>query len=383
MFLRNHTNCTTQCVSGFYVSRSGHFEKVTVTWSEGSSHSPIFFSFMCIAELIHNPPDSGGVRDAIKEVLTSVTADNIDPKENKRFGIPLGVDTVRRIWGDSAVQLKSGYSLVIKVIEDKVVYKHPFNGSEKSQLIWLLQFAEQRKQWPTRCSFPKSFSRYGYTDEYFKFDMYQAPYSRETARKNIVVFVEEVIECIKELHALKFAHLDIRLENVCFNAARKAVLIDLDRSLECDTLAEFCCQSAESTMYQSPFEGATCENLDWKQFSIMICFILSTESMPYHSIFIRSEEECIVREKSTVKEEKSTRKKSKSIVKEEKNTRKKSKKSIVKEEKSTQKKSKKSIVKEEKSTQKKSKKRKPKKKPEEIVKVDAFLKKMFFRGNCY
>ena len=53
----------------------------------------------------------------------SVVAVKIDPDVNKQLSIPLGMDTVRHICGHSAVQLKSGFSLVIEVTKDGKVTK--------------------------------------------------------------------------------------------------------------------------------------------------------------------------------------------------------------------------------------------------------------------
>ena len=126
------------------MSLGGHFEKVTVGWSEELDEP---FGFTCAAELIVNKDD---VSSTITEVLRSVVAVKIDPDVNKQLSIPLGMDTVRHICGHSAVQLKSGFSLVIEVTKDgKVtkdtkdtkdgkVFKRPFNQSESSRLELLL-----------------------------------------------------------------------------------------------------------------------------------------------------------------------------------------------------------------------------------------------------
>lgn len=48
--------------------------------------------------------------------------------------------------------------------------------------------------------------------------------------KGCMPFVRSVVKAIQELHRFNTAHLDIRLENICFNTNNEAILIDIDRS---------------------------------------------------------------------------------------------------------------------------------------------------------
>ena len=197
---------------------------------------------------------------------------------------PLGTDIVCKLWGKTATQLQSGFSLVIKVEAEGKVYKYPFNDLETCQVLSLMQFLKDLKgPHPTRCSMPLERSVYLLRD-FFSYPDYGSPMSRAEARQRIVFFVDEVIMCVKKLHSLGLAHMDIRLENVCFTASRNAVL---DRYVPLQKLAiKLPYNSKSSTMYQSPFRGSTAEHLDWKQVSIMMCYIQSTKRLPYHSITI-------------------------------------------------------------------------------------------------
>lgn len=51
----------------------------------------------------------------------------------------------------------------------------------------------------------------------------------EAAKRCLRSVLEKIQIAIDELHKFGFAHLDIRLENVCFDKELNAVLIDLDR----------------------------------------------------------------------------------------------------------------------------------------------------------
>ena len=57
------------------------------------------------------------------------------------------------------------------------------------------------------------------------------PMVREEAQRCIGHLFTEIRSAIKQLHLqTKLVHLDIRLDNVCFNVNYKPVLIDLERT---------------------------------------------------------------------------------------------------------------------------------------------------------
>lgn len=98
-----------------------------------------------------------------------------------------------------------------------------------------------------------------------------------------------MVLAITELHE-KFerAHLDIRLQNICFRSDGTAMLIDLDRSCEKTERAEFLqSQWGESVMYMAPHSDWTAEKIDWRQLAIMILAILNgTDNIKYQQFFI-------------------------------------------------------------------------------------------------
>ena len=91
----------------------------------------------------------------------------------------------------------------------------------------------------------------------------------------------KVVCAVRELHDFGCAHLDIRLENICFRENGEAVLIDLDRSLEVIVplrmLGGFC---GSSTMYPEKMLGrlnAPVTLIDWRQVSIMAYYTMTSE----------------------------------------------------------------------------------------------------------
>ena len=67
---------------------------------------------------------------------------------------------------------------------------------------------------------------------FFKYDrVHYDPMTAEEAKKCLQHFFSEVRSVIGQLHdTYKLAHMDIRLDNICFNQQFKPILIDLDRS---------------------------------------------------------------------------------------------------------------------------------------------------------
>ena len=73
---------------------------------------------------------------------------------------------------------------------------------------------------------------------------------------------------ISEYHSLRYAHQDIRLENVCFNNQYEPVLIDIDRSVDIETAAVI---HGESCMY---VPGMTPEQIDWIQLGWLAAWVI-------------------------------------------------------------------------------------------------------------
>ena len=90
---------------------------------------------------------------------------------------------------------------------------------------------------------------------------------------------------IQSLHAAKYAHLDIRLPNICFKPDGTVVLIDLDNYMDSSLLANSILRS-NSVMYNyqgrkllpgvAPTEFPvhwTVQNIDFRQLGIMMQYI--------------------------------------------------------------------------------------------------------------
>ena len=57
----------------------------------------------------------------------------------------------------------------------------------------------------------------------------EEPLHRDQAARCLDEMVLNIASALISLHGAKLAHLDLRLENICFNSDGSVVLIDLDR----------------------------------------------------------------------------------------------------------------------------------------------------------
>lgn len=110
-------------------------------------------------------------------------------------------------------------------------------------------------------------------NRFYRFDAYKPPLRKEDfmSTTELLSFVRTVTRAVTELHDKgNVAHLDIRLENVCFNTNDEAVLIDVDRSCpKLQDASKLFMLYSRSSMYKVPGQW-TCEKLDWRQFGILL-----------------------------------------------------------------------------------------------------------------
>ena len=113
------------------------------------------------------------------------------------------------------------------------------------------------------------------TKVFFAFEVLPySPLTVENVSKCLKEFIQSLKEAITEFHEAGFAHLDIRLENVCFNGQCEAVLIDLDRA------QPRACNATELPNYDSAMYTPTgadwkVDKLDWMQLGFLIKFVLT------------------------------------------------------------------------------------------------------------
>ena len=207
--------------------------------------------------------------DVIEEIDLLTTADTASMPssydcQTPKFVVSLSTDDLM-YFGSGAEQMPSTTSTLVKCGHS--YYKHPFKAN--ITLLWSLSFTDN----PLRITlFPEKkgdlfFFRY----EAVHYD----PLTAEDAYKCLREFVQCLHATIKAFHNEGYAHLDIRLENVCFDEHFRPILVDLDRSV----LIEDGADSYESScMYRS---GKTGNELDYIQLGWLIAWVVEPGS-DYH-----------------------------------------------------------------------------------------------------
>lgn len=276
-FLKNRGVSTNQ-ISGFYIPvTSGYVEVIKCVWEDK----------LLKFDISSRPLQKEEVLPKIKDVYhTQLLYKPCGSRTD--FKVPLTPSFVEETWGRNAFQWKSGESIVIFSPSDDSVYKHPLNPDESGRLHYLQQSRESLAALQ-HSSIPVNFI---WKDmiPYFKYPMYSSHLSRDEARAIVTELVDEVAAALQELHQVNVAHQDIRLENVCFkHETGSVVLIDLDRSCSVDESAsKRISRYGKTTMYNFPSSSSipwTAENIDWRQFAIMIHYIVSDESVQdYHKL---------------------------------------------------------------------------------------------------
>ena len=171
-------------------------------------------------------------------------------------------------FGDGAVQVHS-HQAVILVRNNSKYYKFLFNLAFTYHLSVCVE-----EQW-NLFLFPTAYKKISGISGH-KFFEYP-----DDAASCLPTLIEGVILAIESLHAAGYAHLDIRLPNICFRADGTAVLIDLDNYEDSSLRANFILRN-NSVMYnyhsrkpepKVPLarfpEQWTVKNIDFRQLGII------------------------------------------------------------------------------------------------------------------
>ena len=94
-------------------------------------------------------------------------------------------------------------------------------------------------------------------------------------------FVCRVAKQIQALHDLEIAHLDLRLDNICYSSNFEPVLIDLDRAKHISIWGPSSVYPGSIMYRHSPkFEG---REHDWLQLACIILWVLTSDmQLSYH-----------------------------------------------------------------------------------------------------
>lgn len=179
------------------------------------------------------------------------------------FTFPMSKQVLKDQFGEDALQVSSGASVVVVNPVNSKVFKCPLAPAAALNLSTFLLTHSLTGIIHTAIPVQS-------VGRYFQYAIHKPPFSPAEANTCVVPFVKSVVVAIREIHTFGYAHLDIRLENICINNNNDAILIDIDRSEPADKEASVLfVKYSRSEMYQS-FSSWKCKQLDWKQLGLMI-----------------------------------------------------------------------------------------------------------------
>jgi hypothetical protein len=246
---------------------------VTLEWVEDD------YMFRSNLEVIS---ETSGLLRSINDNATSnlKLVQNFNSYVRYPFFLPLREGLVKTKFGEEAFQLSSGKSIV--VASESKIHKLVVSASVSIRLQQLERtFANETNERSDVNTFISI--SHCYDGLFFISERLIFPLSKSEARCCLQDFISLVSSSIANLHDCNFGHQDIRLENICFkliNNKIKAILIDL----ECLTRAtdlphRISTKSAMGVL--PPGMPPNVKLLDWKQFGLMIAYILERANMTH------------------------------------------------------------------------------------------------------
>ena len=188
-------------------------------------------------------------------------------------------------FGENARQLECVHHVMVEC-NDKI-HKLVTNDESRALLVFCMKALIQQHRGNRHFIVPTLSTEWKYVFSYTKVPL--GPLSVDMAAQCLRTLVQKVYDALQDLHAFGYSHNDIRLPNVCFDKAHKAVLIDIDR---CENLQE-CPPSLSakfelvSCMYRRPETMApaefTGEKMDYIQLGWLIVGVL-THPEKYHEM---------------------------------------------------------------------------------------------------
>lgn len=173
---------------------------------------------------------------------------------------------------ENVCQLKSVQSILLK--GHCTMYKFPVLLSDSTTLLMMSLFIKNPAGNVIELNEETVYDCYNYT--YIPWQ----PLSEEETQSCLGDFVSRVSQKIEFLHAQQVAHLDIRINNICFNNDCEPILIDLDRSRKFNQLKAHDIYP-DSVMYNPKFDA---EQHDWLQLGYLILWVLTSHlrHLSYH-----------------------------------------------------------------------------------------------------
>ena len=218
------------------------------------------------------PLEISDVRMAIKAVVQSAMRFEARPYPVCCF-IRLSPQEVREIAGAFGLgqqqlhQVEARHSLVLR--SQDTFWKYVPSRLEYGGVDTLSRMLKNRN--PAHILLPSGIVDWRFHMNFFIFPAQLPPLTEDEAKCCLYDILTTTATALQELHSLGFAHLDVRLPNICFamgNSEFIVKLIDLDRVVEITDISAVGGYYGE--MYKAP-DGAhwSPNRYDWKQLGLL------------------------------------------------------------------------------------------------------------------
>ena len=172
-------------------------------------------------------------------------------------------------------QVQSKFSIIVK--SPTTYYKVLPRGEEEMRLTRFISKASSEPLSATEGIVLPTSHLYKNL-EFFLFDAQdEPPLTRDDAANCLGDLVQQVAAVLERMHELEWAHLDVRLPNICFTQDGHVRLIDLDRVHH---LYDVCLDEYRgSFLYQLP-DDVPITGVDWRQLGVLIYSVLHRAENP-------------------------------------------------------------------------------------------------------
>ena len=231
------------------------------------------------------------VKESIQQAVASLRELSLTnlPELRKTFVLQLSTEDLQQ-FGNGAFQFESRNSILIKSSSENKMYKFPLDMHQyyrMSKCCHMLSIVHRLASINTTAAVINLSETEVLQRRCFTYQcLPHNPLTCSEARQCLINLYSDVCAAIHTLHDnLHLAHLDIRLDNICFDQQYKPVFIDIDRA-ESRSVLPSLLGSSESCMYDTT---KSCIGNDWMQFGWMLAWILEPSTTgSYH------ERECLM-----------------------------------------------------------------------------------------
>lgn len=175
----------------------------------------------------------------------------------------------------SLEQISSVASIILKDPKEGKIYKYNHDHTQSGWAKYVMsEIALEKERNPSNLGWLEQLLTYEekrtiFGINFYVFPLITPPLSFTSAQRCLGPLIESTAEAIESLHKLGFAHLDIRLDNICFRSG--AVLIDFDFAREAtDTsVPEYTVNANTVSCMYKRRNAETAAQYDWMQLGWM------------------------------------------------------------------------------------------------------------------